>query len=201
MKTWLWCMPMVLCGTQLLAQTTSSEPLAPVDPAQYQRIEATRKRETAAFNAQEAECYKHFAVSGCVKDVEVARRAMLARLRREEALLHEREAAIKGAEQKRAIEQKALDKQQQDKDAAANKADAANRVQAQKDKQAAHAAQSSSPAPAKADGPSGPSPAEQASNRASYERKLQDAEKKRQEIAKRLAEKQGKSAKPLPVPP
>ena len=201
MKAWLRCLPAVLCCTQLLAQTTPSATPAPVDPAEYQRIEATRTQETATFDAQEAECYKHFAVSGCVKDVEVARRGMLARLRREEALLHEQEAAFKGAEQKRAMEQKKLDKQQQEKEAAANKADAANRLQAQKDKQAAHAAQSPSSAPVKADGPSGPSAAEQASNRASYERKQQDAEKKRQEIAKRLADKQGKSAKPLPVPP
>jgi hypothetical protein len=183
--------------------------VAAADTTELQRIEATRVRETAVYDAEEAACYQRFAVSGCIKDIQSQRRAMLANLRRQEAALHERQFADKGAEQRRLSAQKAQERQQQQSGSQTEEAAArtADKLQAQKDKLADHAAKSpvqgdSAPAANAAAPPlptAGLSAADQSANRASYARKQAEAEKKRAEIAKRLAGK-GKPAAPLPLP-
>lgn len=194
-----------LLGATAWAQDTAA-PVVTADAAEFQRIEATRARETAAMDAQEAACYQRCAVSSCLTEVQSRRRAMLANLRQQEAVLHEREFAERGAEQRRLSQQKVLERQQKEEELRASHAEAerADKLQAQKDKQAEHAAKAQQPqapsAGAATPQPTGPTAAEQAAKRDSYARKLADAEKKRQEIAKRLADKAGKGAAPLPVP-
>lgn len=190
-------------ATQTLAQT-ANEQHPPVSGDEYQRIDAQRIRETAIFDAQEVACYKRFAVNDCLKKVHSQRRAMLADLRRQEASLHEGERKQQAAEQLQRSEQKALEKMQKDADMQAQ--DSLRRTQdkleEQKNKQADHAARAASgAAAAAAPAPTGPTSAEQAQYRDAYARKQADAEKKRQEIAKRLGENKTKPASPLPVPP
>lgn len=174
--------------------------------AEFEGIQATRARETAALDAEEAACYQRFAVSGCVKEVQSRRRAMLANLRRQEATLHERESAQRGAAQRARSQQKAADKKLQDAQLLADHSgdDAAQKLPVQHEKRAEYATRTPQPSASvtstAASQAGAPTPAEQAANRNSFARKQADAQKKRQEIAKRLADKGGKSAAPLPLP-
>jgi hypothetical protein len=202
MKPWGVYLLGLLWAMSALAQEEAPGPDA--NAAEQQRIESARVQALAGFDAEDADCYQRFASSGCLKDVQSRRRAVLGVLRKQEALLHERELALQAAAQRQRTAQKAVERQQQEADLAADKGAqrAADKLQEQQEKKAAHAAQ----AQASASGsmampsPAGPTPADQASNRDSHARKLLDAEQKRQEIAKRLAEKKGKSAAPLPLP-
>ena len=166
----------------------------------HQRIEAARAQALADFNAEDIACYQRFAVSGCLKQVQSKRRALLADLRKQEALLREQELAQQAAQQRERTARKALERQQLEADIRADNAAgrAAEKLLEQQEKQAAHAAKASSASAAAPPAPTGPGATEQASNRDSYARKQLDAEKKRQDIAKRLAEKDGKAAAPLP---
>jgi membrane protein involved in colicin uptake len=193
----LWLVP-------LWAQDAAPGPSA--DRAEMENIQASRVREGAAFDAEEADCYQRFAVSGCLKSVQSRRRAAMAKLRHQEALLHEREAAQRGAEERQRIADKAREKAQQDAERRANGSadDNAGKLREQQDKRAAHAARagaSATPPSVNKPAGSGPDAAKQAANRESYARKLADAEKKRQDVAKRQMEKSGKNAAPLPLPP
>ncbi len=193
-----------LCfAVQGFAQTQAAVP-EPVSGDAYQRIEAVRARETAVLDAQEADCYQRFAVNNCLKNVQSRRRALLADLKRQETRLHEREHALQGSEALQRSAQKAVEAQQKKADTPAGEGAvrAQDKAQEQSDKQAAHAAKAASGAAAvSAPVPAGPGAAEQAQAREGYARKQADAEKKRQERARRLAEKAAKPVKPLPVPP
>jgi hypothetical protein len=190
----LWALP-------LRAQEDPMQGL-PSASAEYQRIAAERSRENAGFDAQEAGCYGRFAVNACLKEVQSRRRAMLADLKRQEASLHDAERLQKGADRLRASEQKALDRQEQDVQAGQSAATVQQRLQAQQEKQAEHAA-SALPVPSEnreLPVSSGPSAKEQASQRERYAAKQAQAEKKRQELARRLKEKGAKPVPGLPVP-
>jgi hypothetical protein len=133
---------------------------------------------------------------------------LLADLKRQETLLHERERVQQGADALQRIEQKTQERQQRQEDIQTQDgaARAQDKLQEQQNKQAEHAAIAASdaapaPAPASAPSPAGPTATEQTLSRADYERKQVDAEKKRQELIKRQTEKTGKPSKPLPVPP
>jgi hypothetical protein len=82
---------------------------------------------------------------------------------------------------------------------------ASERLQAQREKQEAHAARlQASGTPElvkKSESPSGPTLQEQAQNKLEYQRKQAEAEKRRQEMARRKAEKAEKRPAPLPTPP
>jgi hypothetical protein len=200
----LLCLCCILsAGAQTQTHSQVSE-TAPVNSEDYQHIEAVRVREGANFNAQDAACYERFAVNDCLKKVQTKRRALMADLKRQESALHSRERHQQGVDALGRIEQKSIDRQQRQEEIETG--DGAGRAQdkvhEQQDKQAEQAAKAASgSAPVAAPAPTGPSVAEQAEARASYERKLADAENKRQEMIKRQAEKGGKPAKSLPLPP
>jgi hypothetical protein len=172
--------------------------------AEYQRIDAERTKAMAGFDAEDAQCYQRFAVSGCLKQVQSKRRAVLGELRRQETDLHEAELAQHAVEQRQRAAQKQLERQQQEAELRAENgtARAAEKLREQEEKQASHAAIAAAPAASAAAKPSptGPSASEQAANRDSYVRKQLEAEKKRQELARRQAEKTSKPAAPLPIP-
>lgn len=197
----LLCLLGQCCVLPALAQDAASP--GP-NAAEHQRIDEARAQAMADFNAEDIACYQRFAVSGCLKQVQSRRRAVLADLKKQEALLQEQERAGQAAEQRRSLAQKALERQQLEADIRADNAAgrAAEKLLEQQEKQAAHAAKAQAPAASAAApaAPIGPGATEQASNRESYARKQLDAEKKRQDIAKRLAEKDSKPAAPLPVP-
>lgn len=197
MKRWF----ALVCGLALSSLFAQTE--LPLDhAAAYARIDAERAREGAAFDAQDSGCYQRFAVSTCLKAVQTKRIAVMNALRRQEAVLHDAERRQQGVDQlqrlgKKAEEKTATDAQaQKDADALA----AEDKLQAQQEKRTEHAAKATtgSAAPLALHETSAPNLQEQSLNRDSYARKLADAEKKRQSIAKQRSDRTGK---PLPTVP
>jgi hypothetical protein len=136
--------------------------------------------------------------------VQSKRLALMADLKRQEASLHARERQQQGLEARQRIEQKASERQQQEEDIQA--ADGVGRAQAKRQEQQSKRAEHANKAatgvgPVSVPSATGRTAMEQAQARANYERKQADAMKKRQEIAKRQADKNGTAAKPLPLPP
>jgi hypothetical protein len=203
MKRVVLCLLWLNCNMPVWSQT-QEVPVEPVSIEDYQRIEAARSREGASFDAQEAACYQRFAVNDCLKKVQTKRIFVMADLKSQETRLHDRARNQQGAEALARMEQKALERQQKQKEIETQ--DGVVRTQEklhdQHEKRAEHAAKAASnPAPFSVPVPAGPTAVEQAQARANYERKLADAEKRRQDLIKRKAEKASAPAKPLPVPP
>jgi hypothetical protein len=194
---WLCCIVSGWAQTQAL-------PTTPVYIEERQRIEAERVREGANFDAQEAACYQRFAVNDCLIEVQVKRISVLADLKRQESRLHDHERNQQGTEALNRLELKALERRQWQEENQVQKGvgRAQERLKEQQEKQADHAARAvSDPAPVTVPAPSGPTDAEQAQARARYTRRQIDAQKKRQELIKRQADKTSKPAKSLPNPP
>jgi colicin import membrane protein len=77
-----------------------------------QRIAASRASGLAALDADDVECQKKFAVFDCQREVAARRRALVAELRRQENSLSDAERKQRGAEQLQRIEQKQLERAQ-----------------------------------------------------------------------------------------
>jgi hypothetical protein len=102
----------------VLANAQPTEPLAapapPTMDAERARIGTERATLEAGFLAEDAECYKRFAVNSCLDKVNVRRREAMADLRRQEILLNDEERRIRGADQIRKTEEKASPENQQE---------------------------------------------------------------------------------------
>jgi colicin import membrane protein len=105
----------VLAGAQPAVQQPAAPAEAPrsID-AERARINAERARLEAGFLAEDAECYKKFAVNSCLGKVNERRREVMGDLRRQEILLNDEERRIRGAEQIRKTEEKASPENQQE---------------------------------------------------------------------------------------
>jgi len=105
----------VLAGAQPAAQQPAAPAEAPrsID-AERARISSERARLEAGFLAEDAECYKKFAVNSCLEKVNERRREVMGDLRRQEILLNDEERRIRGAEQIRKTEEKASPENQQE---------------------------------------------------------------------------------------
>lgn len=107
--------PAIACLLATLSFFASAQPAVqpqgPADPprtvdAERARINADRARLEAGFLAEDAGCYKKFAVNSCLGEVNIRRREMMADLRRQEILLNDEERRTRGAEQIRKTEEK-----------------------------------------------------------------------------------------------
>ncbi|MGV8805745.1 MAG: hypothetical protein ACWA6Y_12380 [Polaromonas sp.] len=97
------------------AQTRSlDEQSASARALQREAIDAERSRLEADFLAQEAVCYKKFAVNNCLAKINTSRRKAMAELRRQEVQLNDEERSAKGAAQLRQIEEKSSPEKQQE---------------------------------------------------------------------------------------
>jgi hypothetical protein len=195
-----------LSGAVSVWAQVPSVPNAPVSIEDYRHIEATRTREGADFDAQDAACYQRFAVNDCLKKVQSKRIAVMADLKRQDALLQDRERAQRGVEALERIEQKALERKrgQEENQVSDGVARAQEKLEEQLGKRAEHSAKAaraaSDPAPVSVPSPTGPTTAEQTQARARYESRQADAQRKRQEVIQRQAVKVGKPVQPLPLP-
>ena len=82
--------------------------------AQRAAISAERSRLEAGFLAEEAACYKKFAVNNCLAKINTKRREAMAGFRRQEILLNDEDRKAKGEEQIRKTDEKLLlEKKQQ----------------------------------------------------------------------------------------
>lgn len=100
----------VLAGAQTPAPAAKSGLI----DAERTRISAERSRLEAGFLAEDAACYKKFAVNSCLGDVNVRRRQAIADLRRQEILLNDEERRRRGAEQIRKTEGKSSPEKQKE---------------------------------------------------------------------------------------
>lgn len=113
--------PMTLRTTLLLVfacwnplQATAQSPVAsPAFDVESQQIDGQRlairdKRQQleAGFAAEDAVCYRRFAVNNCLQDVDSRRMISIADLRRQDVLLNDQERKRRGADQLRQIEEK-----------------------------------------------------------------------------------------------
>jgi colicin import membrane protein len=89
-----------------LAQPAAPAEAPPTRDAERARINAERARLEAGFLAEDAECYKKFAVNSCLGKVNERRREVMGDLRRQELLLNDEERRIRGADQVRKTEEK-----------------------------------------------------------------------------------------------
>lgn len=114
MNKLIW-MGLLLCASPwVTAQTTAPAPAAAassVAPAfsidtERSRIAADRARLEAGFLAEDAACYKRFAVNNCLTEVNGRRREAMADLRRQDIELNDLERRTRAAEQLRKTEEK-----------------------------------------------------------------------------------------------
>jgi colicin import membrane protein len=138
MKTLAFIFFLVLFGGLVSAQTRAlNDPQSGNIGAQRAQISAERSRLEAGFLAEDAACYKKFAVNSCLGRVNTKRREAMADLRRQEILLNDEERRIKGEDQIRKTEEKASPEKQQEAADRRAKAleDEQGRLKQEKDKQ------------------------------------------------------------------
>lgn len=101
----------IACFLATSAMLAIAQPVAPAEApptrdAERARISTDRARLEAGFLAEDAECYKKFAVNSCLGKVNERRREAMGDLRRQELLLNDEERRIRGADQIRKMEEK-----------------------------------------------------------------------------------------------
>jgi colicin import membrane protein len=180
----------VLLGLAVVTAVSAQPDSAVRDSLTAERITITQR-----FEAEEDDCQRRFAVTGCVADVRARRRDALAPLR-------ERELQLDDKERRERVAQREADlaaKRQAQLATPAVKAVVEQRARNAPPAAAVDAPTPSEAAPAKADG----SRAAAAAERAKAAAKRREAALATQAaIAKKLADRaaSGKAAAPLPVP-
>ena len=97
---------LAMSGMFAIGQPVAPAEAPPTRDAERARIGAERARLEAGFLAEDAECYKKFAVNSCLGKVNERRREAMGDLRRQELLLNDEERRIRGADQIRKMEEK-----------------------------------------------------------------------------------------------
>ncbi len=192
----------------------SGAPAFSVD-AERTRIGADRARLEAGFLAEDAACYKRFAVNKCLAEVNVRRREAMADLRRQEIELNDLDRRARAAEQLRKTEEKSSPQSLREAEERRAKAveDYQGRLQRQQKKiedQAAAKANEKSNSDAAAEKLKSSqqktrSKADKQATAAQEAKKFNDRQKEAQERRAQHDEEQRKRVKPpaksLPLPP
>ena len=175
--------------------------------AERLRIEQERKREENRYAQEEAACYQRFAVTDCLREVRVRRRATFEDLKRQEIVLNDAERKNRAAEQVKRAEEKASPQSGQedaDRRAAARqqyqeRLERAEQKKAERqqasDQKAAVPPRTRSSAAGSRDGEA------RAADRKSFDDKQRQALERKARRDKAQAEKSGQPAKPLPDRP
>lgn len=203
MKTKLFLLTTLLLG--FLSPGAWGQSAAPYDAQGIEdaraRITAERQQQTTRLDAEDNACLSRFSVTDCQNGVAQRRRAMLARLKRQEVKLNDAMRQERGREQRARLQEKAEDSAARSAEAAALPAPA-DRQAMQDEKVRNH------PRPVLSNGATGaktktiePVDAQAlAEKRKAFEDKQKAVVTKRQERDKRLQE-QGPAKIPLPLPP
>ena len=172
----------------MLGLAAASALAAPNETAERARIRADRRNVETQLQQTEQGCRGRFAVTACVEEAKVQRRASLAKLREQQVKLDDDDRRRRAAERLQTIDRKRDEKAAQAASASAASADeVARKVTTPR----APSASRSHPAPI--DGG-----AQAAARRAQVaERRHQEAEKERAKIARRLTQRK-KIVAPLP---
>jgi len=164
-------------------------------------LEARKREQAAQFDAQEQACSKVFAVTDCIREVNVRRRGVVAALRKEENALNEVERRQRERERLQSLQEKARQRAEQAPAADPGAESAAERHRRQQEKQASHAPQSAprEPLPPKAKAQIDGQTRQQ--NAADYAARQQAASERRAARDKKLKEQGNKASADLPTPP
>ena len=168
--------------------------------AERGRIAAERNQAQTRLAAQEVACYKTFAVNDCLKAARSQRREQMSDLRRQELSLNEAQRKRRAADRLHSIEERQSAQKQED--TAAQRAEAVVRQQDKKDalgKRSAERAQTSASAPVRT--ARKPASHDSAAELRRSQQRQQEAQERRDRVAKRLLESARSGVKPLPVPP
>ena len=182
-----------------LAATLAADALAQgqIDrAAQRQRIARERAEAQAAYRRDEAACRQRFAVTPCMDEARARRRGVLERLDNEQAVLDEWERKRRAAERMERIEEKLRQAESRPRPG-----------MVVKPRQGAASAPPAAPAasaPPVDPAPQRPAAAhDSAAAKAAYERRVESAERHREALEKRNAERAARRppAAPLPATP
>ena len=169
------------------------------DRAAHERISVERKQAQVRLAAEQAACYKTFAVNDCLKAARAQARERLSGLRREELSLNDAERKRRSAERQRDIEER--NSAQHQESSAAQRAEAVARQQDKKEALARRAAEKAQPpAPAAPRKPKKPDTHDTAQDLRHSQERQQEAKERQERVAKRQAEAAKSGVKPLPIP-
>jgi colicin import membrane protein len=202
MKTLLYS-SLLLLILPVQAQQTAASTAEQVN-AERARIGAERGRAQARVQKEEADCYQHFAVNDCLRDVHVRWRVVLEEFRRQDIVLNDADRQRRAQEETRQIEEKSAARgdaeAQQRRDSA--RQESAERVRRAGEKQSAAAAgKGVTPPQARASAPQAKTAQSRAEDKKAFEEKQRLAQERKAQRDKALAEKSGPPSKPLPDPP
>lgn len=209
-KILIW---LVAAGLALAALAQDAEGPA----AAHERIARQRGEVEAVYKADEQACYQKFAVNDCLRQARSLRRQAMADLKRQETSVNDAERRRKGAERQRAIEERAQAEgrrspsagtapaapahgmslpgptleQRQAKRAQAQQRNAADAAARQHEQQGRQREKEVDAARRKADA---------AANADRQEKARAEAQEHKAGVQRRLAERAGSRAQPLPPP-
>ena len=156
-------------------------------------IEILMQQKNEAFDQLERDCYQKFAVNDCVKEVNAKRRLELADLKRQDALLSATERTQRATEQLQRLEQKKREAQERSEEAHAIDAAAAEKQKKQllheKSEQHKQKLTQSTAAQRTVKIKEAKSPALIQKNQTDQQSKITEANRRRAERDKRLAER------------
>ncbi len=171
--------------------------------AEQTRVRSERAAAKASQAREEADCRQRFAVTDCLDRTRRRWQPVLDDLRRQEVTLNDADRMQRSAEQQRKLEEKNSPQAQEEE--ARRRAQALAEHEA---RQARAAAKASGPMPGgkprqEADERSSPdlTREQEAANAQAHARRLQEAQERRDRLAKRQASRAKPPASALPVPP
>lgn len=108
MKKYSGMLGLLLIIVPTFSQSTDASTIPTLDSAgERRRIQLERAGEEAYYEKEEAACYARFAVTDCLGQVQVRRRAALDKLRRQEMVLNDAERKRKALARLARIKEKA----------------------------------------------------------------------------------------------
>lgn len=170
--------------------------------AQQDRLDALRSRVAQEADAAERACNDSFAVTDCVKKVQARQRQQLSEIKREETALHDIERKQHAADQMRQTAEKQTERQQQLAEGDDGVSGAEKRKLQQDDKRRQHRETASVGGKTSNTGATHQAPQAAQRYRSEWERKQQEADKKRMDRTRRLQDAaKNKTVPGLPTPP
>jgi len=200
---------MIRFAVAFLALLSSAALAQPLDEgAERQRIQTERAAAEQRFVEAQKACRSKFAVNDCVAEARRVHSATVSELKRQERVLNDADRKRRAAERQKEIDERHSAAQEQ---ADAQRREKALADQKERDARAAEKASQRLPdgsvapqgTPRKPPAPKadGITPDEAARNRADYEQRVQDAQKHRQDVEERNAQRTKPPAADLPPPP
>lgn len=205
--SWVGVLPWLLVGAMGYAQAQPADSKSELDiSVQLRRLDAQRNDLARQIQEDENTCHDRFAVNDCLKAARIRNLEKNADLRRQQESLNDLQRQRDGQERMRQLEEKKSQHEQGLRDATARPDAPAEQGVTGKnaDKRQHHQGIETGRGSNRMGNNEGvrPQPGASVESQQVHQRKLQDAERRRQERDKRIAEKAGsRRSAPLPAAP